>query len=81
MKAIVYTTKTCYLKAKITIVILGITINHFANDFRELQNRITVFIANDGGNMETDKILIKPYNISIFFFQILFTNYFYRKYN
>ena len=53
MKTIVYATKPSYLKAKITNVISSITINQLANDFRELQNRITLCIANDGGHMET----------------------------
>ena len=53
MKTILYATKPSYLKAKITNAISGITINQFANDFRELQNRITLCIANDGGYVET----------------------------
>ena len=48
-----YATKPSYLKAKITNVILGITANQLANDFRELQNRITLCVANDGGHVET----------------------------
>ena len=44
-KTIVHATKPSYLKAKITNVISGITINQLANDFRELQNRITVCIV------------------------------------
>ena len=53
MKTIVYTTKPSYLKAKISNVISGITINQLVNVFRELQNRITLCIANDGGHEET----------------------------
>ena len=53
MKTIVYPTKPSYFKAKITNVISGITINQLANDFRELQNRITLCTANDGGHAET----------------------------
>ena len=53
MKTIVYATKPSYLKAKITNMILGITINQFANVFRELQNYITLCIANEGGHVET----------------------------
>ena len=48
-----HATKPSYLKAKITNVISGITINQLANDFRELQNRITRCIVNDGGHVET----------------------------
>ncbi len=39
--------------AKITNVISGITVNQLANVFRELQNRITLCIANNGGHVET----------------------------
>ena len=56
MKTIVYATKPSSLedlKARITNVISGITINQLANVFRELQNRITLCIANDGGHVET----------------------------
>ena len=55
MKTIVYATKLRSsedLKAKITNVILGITVNQLANVFRELQNRITFCIANDGGHLK-----------------------------
>ena len=41
------------LKAKITNVISGITVNQLANVFRKLQNCITLCIANDGGLVET----------------------------
>ena len=44
VKTIVYAIKPSYLKAKITNVISGTTINQLANDFRELQNRITVVL-------------------------------------
>ena len=40
-------------KVKIINVISGITVNHLANVFRELQNRITLCIANDGVHVET----------------------------
>ena len=53
MKTIVYATKPSYLAAKITNVISGITINQLGNVFRELQNRVTLCIANDGGHVET----------------------------
>ena len=56
MKTIVYATKPSSLedlKARVTNVISGITINQLANVFRELQNRITLCIANDGGHVET----------------------------
>ena len=56
MKTIVYATKPSSLedlKARITNVISGITINQLANVFCELQNRITLCIANDGGHVET----------------------------
>ena len=56
VKTIVYATKPRSLedlKAKITNVISGITINQLANVFRELQNRITLCISNDGGHVET----------------------------
>ena len=33
--------------------ISGIAINQLANDFRDLQNRIALCIANDGGHVET----------------------------
>ena len=48
-----YATKPSYLKAKITKVISGITINRLAFIFHELQDRITLCIANDGGHVET----------------------------
>ena len=41
------------LKGKIINVILGITVNQLANVFCELQNCITLCIANDGANEET----------------------------
>ena len=44
VKTIVYAIKPSYLKAKITNVISGTTINQLANDFRELQNRITLVL-------------------------------------
>ena len=53
MKTNVYATKPSSLedlKAKITHVISGITINQLANVFRELQNRMTLCIANDEGH-------------------------------
>ena len=53
MITIVYATKPSYLTAKITNVISGITINQLGNVFRELQNRVTLCIANDGGHVET----------------------------
>ena len=53
VKTIVYATKPSYLTAKITNVISGITINQLGNVFRELQNRVTLCIANDGGHVET----------------------------
>ena len=53
MKTIVYATKPSYLTAKITNVISGITINQLGNVFRELQNRVTLCIGNDGGHVET----------------------------
>ena len=53
MKTIVYATKSSYLKAEITNVISGIIINQLANDFRELQTRITLCFANDEGYVET----------------------------
>lgn len=55
VKTIVYPTKPSLedLKAKITNVISSITINHLANVFRELQNRITLCVANNGGHVET----------------------------
>ena len=59
VKTIVYATKPSsleYLNAKITNVILDITVNQLANVFHELQNRITLCIANDGN---LNKILIK----------------------
>ena len=56
MKTIVYATKPTSLedlKAQVTNVISGITKNQLAKVFRELQNRITLCIANDGGHVET----------------------------
>ena len=53
MKTIVYATKPSYLKAESTNVILGIIIYQLVNDFRELQNRITLCIANYEGHVET----------------------------
>ena len=53
VKTIAYATKPSYVKAIITNVISGITINQLANDFRELLNRIILCIANDGGHVET----------------------------
>ena len=53
MKTIVYATKPSYVKAILTNVISGITMNQLANDFREMQNRIILCIANDGGHVET----------------------------
>ena len=48
-----YATKPSYLKAKITNVNSGITTNRLAYVFHELQDRITLCIANDGGHVET----------------------------
>ena len=56
VKTLVYATKPSSLedlKAKITNVISGITVNQLANDFCELQNHITLCIANDRGHVET----------------------------
>ena len=53
VKTIVCATKPSYLKANITNVISGITINQFANVFCELQNRLTLCIANHGGHAES----------------------------
>ena len=56
VKTIVYATKSRsleVLKAKITDVFSGITVNQLANVFRELQNRITLCITNDGEHVET----------------------------
>ena len=50
VKTIVYASKPNSLedlKVKIINVISGITVNQSANVFRELQNRITLCIAND----------------------------------
>ena len=41
------------LKVKIINVISGIVVNQSANVFCELQNCITLCIANDGGHVET----------------------------
>ena len=56
MKTIGYATKPISikdLKAKITNVISGITVNKLANVFRELRNCITLCVANYGGPVET----------------------------
>ena len=56
MKAIVCATKPCSfedLKVTIINVILGITINQLTNHLRDLQNYITLCIANDGGRLKT----------------------------
>ena len=56
MKTIAYVTKPCSfegLKVKIINVILGITVSQLADVFHELQNRIALCIANDGGHVET----------------------------
>ena len=55
-------------------MISGITINQLANDFRKLQNRITLCIANDGGHMETYTKL--QYNLKKYRFS--FSNLFYK---
>ena len=41
------------LKVKMINVISGITVNQLANVFLELQNRIALFIANNGGHVKT----------------------------
>ena len=41
------------LKNKIINVILAITINQLTNHLRDLQNHITLCIANDGGHLKT----------------------------
>ena len=41
------------LKVKTINVISGITVNQLTNVFCELQNCITLCIANDGGHEET----------------------------
>ena len=51
VKTILYATEPSSLKdlkAKITNVISGITVNQLANVFCELQNRVNLGIANDG---------------------------------
>ena len=56
MKTIVYATKPSLLedlKAKITNVMSGVTVNQLANVFHELQNRITHCIVKDGGHEKT----------------------------
>ena len=56
MKTIVCATKPSSfedLKVKIINVILGITINQLSNHLRDLQNHITLCIANDGGCLKT----------------------------
>ena len=56
MKTIVCATKSSSFedsKAKIINVILGITINQSTNHLRDLQNHITLCIANDGGRFKT----------------------------
>ena len=56
MKTIVCATKPSSfedLKVKIINVILDITINQSKNHLRDLQNRITLCIANDGGRLKT----------------------------
>ena len=58
VKTIVYATKPMSLedlRVKILVinVISGITVNQLANVFRELQNRITLYIVNDGGHVKT----------------------------
>ena len=62
------------LKAKIIDVILGITINQLTNHLRDLQNRITLCIANDGGLVEASINFIKTFKNLDF----LFSNFFYR---
>ena len=41
------------LKVKIINVILSITTNQLTNHLRDLQNHITLCIANDGGRSKT----------------------------
>ena len=56
MKTVVYVIKPSSLKdLKVIIinVISGIIVNQSSNVFRELQNRITLCIANDGGHVKT----------------------------
>ena len=55
MKTIVWATKfsSCEdLKVKIINEILGITTNQLTNHLRDLQNHITLCIANDGGRLK-----------------------------
>ena len=55
MKTIVCATKSSLfedLEVKIT-VILGITLNQLINYLRDLQNHITLCIANDGRRLKT----------------------------
>ena len=63
VKTVVCATKPSLLqdlKVKIINVISGITVNQLANVFCELRNCITLCIANDGGNVETNKISLRP---------------------
>ena len=56
MKTIVHATKPSSsedLKANISNVISGITINQLENVFRELQNCISLSIAIDGEHVKT----------------------------
>ena len=56
MKTIVCATKLSSfedLKDNIINVILGITANQLTNHLRDLQNHITLCIANDGGRLKT----------------------------
>ena len=79
VKTIVYAIKFSslkYLKAKITNVISGITVNQLANVFHELQNCITLNIANDGGHVKTKikfQYNLKKYRFTSFqsFLQII----------
>ena len=55
MKTVVCATKPSLfedLKVEIIDVILSITINQFTNHLRDLQNHITLCIANDGGRLK-----------------------------
>ena len=63
MKTIVCATKPSLfedLKVKIFNVILGITTNQLTNHLRDLQNHITLFIANDGEHLKTNEISLRP---------------------
>ena len=56
MKTIVYATRSSSLedlKVKIINVISGTIVNQLANVCCELQNCITLWIANDGGHVKT----------------------------